>query len=553
MKKKQKPILLQTKRRRQQQQQQLRQTSSSFATLPLLVVPMFSCMAIVCFVVTSFGLYYSLLTKESSFLTFQQHSQSSEQHYPNQQRHQRRKRNSVTTALVTLPSQYEQDHPMSILQVQQKVQQMRLTFRLETILSVDDTTTSTSTNTTITSSSSINNINNNDNNNNPNEHHHHQQQQHDHHHRLPLSYSIHQCPPEIPVGYPYTWNLVQVLRHWHPDDTNIPTNIHQGLCSIDWNDPTQHDIATRYQQAEVPFLLYNHPDLVRAAERWNQYRYMDTMLAQEKSSTSHQNNNNNQNNNQKHHPGQDQYRPTYRNEHSNNNHMMYWKLRNNIRGPDPPVGWKPPTDDVELTFPQWYHKAIQMENSTDMTQQEHYYLRLNGVPDGTGQFLYDELPLFRPNQDHTSTLFMVSPNEARGINCRLGSKGTIAELHYDQSRNWITILKGYKRYILAHPNQCRNMKLYPMGHPSARHSSVNWSDPEQWTNNNNNHQNQQFQSQSHSFATAQVNEVVLQPGDGLYLPTYWFHFIVSLTINYQCNARSGTTYENQRHISQCGF
>jgi len=55
------------------------------------------------------------------------------------------------------------------------------------------------------------------------------------------------------------------------------------------------------------------------------------------------------------------------------------------------------------------------------------------------------------------------------------------------------------------------------------------------------------------FRDAMVNEVVLEAGDALYLPTYWFHFIVSLNLNYQCNARSGISYEYQTHIRDCGF
>ena len=134
---------------------------------------------------------------------------------------------------------------------------------------------------------------------------------------------------------------------------------------------------------------------------------------------------------------------------------------------------------------------------------------------------------------------MVDPDDARGVNCRFGSKGIVAETHYDYSRNFILIAKGMKRYVVAHPNQCSNMELYPQGHPSARHSRVNWSDPDDW--------------QTGSFSNARVNEVILQAGDILYLPTAWFHFIVSLNMNYQCNARSGTTHENDHEILRCGF
>ena len=70
---------------------------------------------------------------------------------------------------------------------------------------------------------------------------------------------------------------------------------------------------------------------------------------------------------------------------------------------------------------------------------------------------------------------------------------------------------------------------------------VNWSSPDSWMNDGPN------------FQHGMVNEVVLDAGDGLYLPTFWFHFIVSLTLNYQCNARSGVSYEYQSHIRDCGF
>ena len=99
-----------------------------------------------------------------------------------------------------------------------------------------------------------------------------------------------------------------------------------------------------------------------------------------------------------------------------------------------------------------------------------------------------------------------------------------------------------QRYILAHPDQCENLELYPIGHPSARHSRINWS---------NAYYN--WRDSERPFAQAQVNEVVLQAGDMLYLPTFWFHFIVSLNINYQCNSRSGDSLDYEHFISRCGF
>ena len=49
------------------------------------------------------------------------------------------------------------------------------------------------------------------------------------------------------------------------------------------------------------------------------------------------------------------------------------------------------------------------------------------------------------------------------------------------------------------------------------------------------------------------NEVVLQAGDVLYLPRAWFHFIVSLDLNFQCNTRSGNSGPYSEPIHKCGF
>jgi hypothetical protein len=320
-----------------------------------------------------------------------------------------------------------------------------------------------------------------------------------------LSYDIHKCPPDIPKDYPYAWNTLEVLQHWNPDDTEIPSTIHQGLCAVDWNDPKQQKIAEHYRKHEVPFLVHNHPQIRKTANKWSSYDYMLDRLGDK----------------------------TYRNEYSKNNHMMYWKPR----GKTPP-GWTPPTENVELSFPDWYEKAVALDKHPDPANAEHYYLRLSGAINSKNEWLYEDLPFFSPTRQ--SEVFMVDPTDERGINCRLGSKGTIAETHYDMSRNFILMLRGQKRYILAHPSQCINMELYPLGHPSARHTRINWSDPESWHDGEN-------------FPSGMVNEIVLQAGDGLYLPTYWLHFIVSLSMNYQCNARSGITHEYRNHVKKCGF
>lgn len=50
-----------------------------------------------------------------------------------------------------------------------------------------------------------------------------------------------------------------------------------------------------------------------------------------------------------------------------------------------------------------------------------------------------------------------------------------------------------------------------------------------------------------------ANEVILKPGDMLYVPAYWFHYIVSLNVNWQCNSRSGRSVMYRKDVSKCGF
>ena len=48
-------------------------------------------------------------------------------------------------------------------------------------------------------------------------------------------------------------------------------------------------------------------------------------------------------------------------------------------------------------------------------------------------------------------------------------------------------------------------------------------------------------------------QVVLKAGEVLYIPSYWFHYIVSLGQSVQCNTRSGSAIRGRDKIKECGF
>lgn len=331
-----------------------------------------------------------------------------------------------------------------------------------------------------------------------------------------MPYDIHNCPHDPPSNYPYAWNVKDVLDNWAPDDPTPRERIYQGLCVFDYE--TEKEKALNYREVELPFVVRGDPAVLRTAERWTQKEYMQKMLGNTR----------------------------YRTEYSENNHFMYWahprkKDKENNKVPE---DWEPPTEMLRMRYAEWLEHANITDDSQLGPDMEHWYFRLIGCgamgkdcDKGSSEYLFDELAFFQPREDNE--LYMVDPNKQKGIHCRFGMKGVIAENHFDGSRNMIALLSGERRYILSHPDQCENLCLLPRGHPSARHSAVDWSDVD-W-------------DKFPKFKDAEVNEVVMQAGDVLYLPTNWFHYIISLELNFQCNTRSGISREYMDAIHQCGF
>ncbi len=341
-----------------------------------------------------------------------------------------------------------------------------------------------------------------------------------------MTYDIHNCPEYPPPNYPFAWNVRDVLENWPPDDTfrvekaeYKHMHIYQGLCYFDYE--TEYEKAMNYRIAEVPFVVYNDPAVLRTVERWNQPYYLNKLLGS---------------------------RTRYRTEYSHNNHFMYWSKpgKKQRKNGDVPKDWVPPTEMQRTTFDQWLQHANVTDEELLQPNVDHWYFRLIGCGEmgdcdkDSSEYLFDELSFFQPRDDNDNNrLYMVEPKKQKGIHCRFGMKGVIAENHFDGSRNMVALMGGERRYILSHPDQCENLALLPRGHPSARHSAVDWSDPD-W---------EEFPM----FAEAEVNEVVLQAGDVLYLPTNWFHYIISLDLNFQCNTRSGVNRDYMQAIHDCGF
>ena len=295
--------------------------------------------------------------------------------------------------------------------------------------------------------------------------------------------------------------MKRLLDNWNPDVTDIPPMHFDSICRFDYQ--TEFNKALNYRNAEKPFVVYNVPEVEEVVKKWSDLDHLNELVGAN---------------------------AMHDVQVSKDNHFMYWRevsIKKRKR-----FHFIPPTSYSEIKFVDWLKAAVTNHNKS-LVNREHLYLRING--EHVGDPIFNELPFFNP----IKSLFIVDPKEQRGINCRFGMKSVIAENHFDGSRNYVAALGGMRRFILNHPDQCENLHLYPLEHPSARHSEVDWSKPDY--------------AKFDRFAKAKSNEIITRPGDVLYLPTYWFHYIVSLNVNFQCNTRSGEEYGYDKYMEACGF
>ena len=131
----------------------------------------------------------------------------------------------------------------------------------------------------------------------------------------------------------------------------------------------------------------------------------------------------------------------------------------------------------------------------------------------------------------------------------------------------IAMLTGAKRYILSPPMACPDLGVFnSRDSPIFRHSLLNFAHLEYLNKDNNKNEDDSKSGMSAEerawltrAARAPAVETVLKQGEVLFLPSFWFHYIVSVQKSAQCNVRSGidkvgtTEFGSVRDINACGM
>jgi hypothetical protein len=204
----------------------------------------------------------------------------------------------------------------------------------------------------------------------------------------------------------------------------------------------------------------------------------------------------------------------------------------------------PPSVDIKWTFDKWARHAVYADEVSLPSNEKHYYWQSGVPPEERRQkrrhwtFVSRDLPSFSSPKP---TFFGFNPKEQKGIQCRFGERGVTAATHYDGGRNMIAMMTGAKRYILSPPNACPMLGIVSSyHHPSYRQSMLNFGRVVLLDKKDTGVKMSDREREWLKIAGgAPTLSTVLKAGEVLYVPSHWFHYIVSLQKSAQCNTRSG--------------
>ena len=162
--------------------------------------------------------------------------------------------------------------------------------------------------------------------------------------------------------------------------------------------------------------------------------------------------------------------------------------------------------DLVLAAEEFFHR---LENPV-----QHRYHYFTGDIDQLGEWAYAEI---QPIKE----LLTLNPKRS-SVNTWMGQPHVIAHCHYDGYHNFYAQLYGTKKFKLFRPTEWPGLYPYPFLHPSHAQAQVNATD----------------EGDVRKFPLVERTkalEVVLEPGDLLYMPPLWFHEVESLSVSISVN------------------
>lgn len=189
---------------------------------------------------------------------------------------------------------------------------------------------------------------------------------------------------------------------------------------------------------------------------------------------------------------------------SNNNYFRYYESRKISTHKD----FKPPTLQTEMNFSEFVDKLKECQRTGT---QKVYLQQL--LSENVGKRIIKDFIGFNWNWINRQKVI----NHWGPLSSNLllvGMEGNITSVHYDEQQNFFAQVRGHKRCVLFSPDQFKSLYPFPVHHPHDRQSQVNLE----------NLNLKKFPK----AAELKGMHTILEPGDVLYIPVYWWHQIESL-------------------------
>ena len=71
------------------------------------------------------------------------------------------------------------------------------------------------------------------------------------------------------ASYPQYRSLLEVVERWPPDDPNIPDHFHETIQMFNYSNLEERQMALAFRKAEVPFKLYDIPEIEKVVHLWS--------------------------------------------------------------------------------------------------------------------------------------------------------------------------------------------------------------------------------------------------------------------------------------------
>lgn len=167
----------------------------------------------------------------------------------------------------------------------------------------------------------------------------------------------------------------------------------------------------------------------------------------------------------------------------------------------------------KYTDSEWTQKLMTVEEFI----KDHIY-QSKGETGYLAQYqLFDQIPELKNDITEPEYCCFSDSNEPVDIMAWYGPKGTISPIHHDPKRNLLAQVVGEKQIFLFSPQDSEY--LYPHEHEMLENTAR--VDPRQ----------PDLESYP-KYKEAKPYYCVLQPGQLLYIPPKWWHFVESLSISF---------------------